>query len=212
MWSPTVADDVTLIANDPCDLQVMTHIQMAHANKFRYIICEQKSCILKSRDKSHCTWRMNDIQLNTPSRATHLGIKRDTLSKFGVKDVVSERVQIARKTVYALMGVGLLVYSLNGINPTISVHMIKCFVVPRLLYGLDVVRLTKADVTKLSSYYIQLLKHIQHLPTRTANSAVLILAGLLPIESELHKRMLSVFRNIVDNKESMEYKIAFRQL
>jgi len=145
-----------------------------------------------------------------PSSATHLGTKRDTLSKFGVKDVASDRVQTAIKTVYALMGAGL--YGLNGINPTISVHMIKCFVIPRLLYGLDVIRLTKADVTKLTSYYIQLLKHIQHLPTRTANSAVLILAGLLPIESELHKRMLSVFRNIVDNKDSMEYKIAFRQL
>ena len=60
--------------------------------------------------------------------------------------------------------------------------------------------------------YIQLLKHIQYLPTRTANSAVLILAGLLPLESELHKSMLSVFRNIVGNKESMEYKIVFRQL
>ena len=48
------------------------------------------------------------------------------------------------------MGAGL--YGLNGINTTISVHMIKCFVIPRLLYGLDIIRLTKTDVTKLSSY------------------------------------------------------------
>ena len=128
-------------------------------------------------------------QLNTPSSATHLGIRRDILSKFGVKYVVSDRVQTARKTVYALMGARL--YGLNEINPTISVHMFKCFVIPRLLYELDVIRLTKADVTQLSSYYIQLLKHNQH------------------------NRMLSVYdfsRNIVDKKESMEYKIAFRQL
>jgi len=29
--------------------------------------------------------------------------------------------------------------------------------IPGLLYGLDVIRLTKADVTKFTSYYIQLL-------------------------------------------------------
>jgi hypothetical protein len=79
--------------------------------------------MLKFRDKSDCTWHLNGIQLNTPSSATHLRIKRDILSKFGVKYVVSDRVQTARKTVYALMGAGL--YGLNGINPTISVHMFK---------------------------------------------------------------------------------------
>ena len=73
---PTVANDVTLIANDPYDLQAMIDIQMAHANKFRYIIIEQKSCILKSRDKSNCTWHMNGIQLNTPSSYSFRNKKR----------------------------------------------------------------------------------------------------------------------------------------
>lgn len=207
---PTVADDVTLIANNPFDLQTMIDIQIYHANKFRYVISDQKSCVLKFRDKSDFKWTMNDKELNTPTYATHLGIKRDINSKFGVKEVVPDRIQTARKTVYALMGAGL--YGLNGINPMISIHMIKCFVIPRLLYGIDVVRLSKGDTDKISNYFIKLLKQIQHLPVRTANSAVLILAGQLPIESEIHKRMLSTFRNIVDNKDSVEYKIALRQL
>jgi enamine deaminase RidA (YjgF/YER057c/UK114 family) len=49
---PTVADDVTLIANDPHDLQTMLNIQKDHANKHRYIISDQKSCVLKIRDKT----------------------------------------------------------------------------------------------------------------------------------------------------------------
>ena len=145
-----------------------------------------------------------------PSNAIPLGIKRDASSKFGVKQVVSERIQTAHKTVYALMGAGL--YGMNGINPMASMHMIKCFVLPRLLYGLDVIRLTKTDIKNLSTYYVQLLKQIQHVPVRTATAAVLILAGQIPIEAELHKRMLSLFRNIAENKGSMEYNIAFRQL
>jgi hypothetical protein len=50
---------------------------------------------------------MNDKNLNMPANATHLGIRRDTSSKFGVKLVVPDRIQTARKTVYALMGAGL---------------------------------------------------------------------------------------------------------
>jgi hypothetical protein len=67
-------------------------------------------------------WTMNDKNLNMPANATHLGIKRDTSSKFGVKLVVPDRIQTARKTVYALMGAGL--YGMNGINPMISIQML----------------------------------------------------------------------------------------
>jgi hypothetical protein len=110
---------------------------------------------------------MNDKNLNMPANATHLGIRRDTSSKFGVKLVVPDRIQTARKTVYALMGAGL--HGMNGINPMVSIHMIKCFVLPRLLYGLDVIRLTKTDIKNLSTYFVQLLKQIQHLPVRTSS-------------------------------------------
>ena len=41
------------------------------------------------------------------------------------------------------------------INPMVSIHMIKCFVLPRLLYGLDVIRLTKTDIKNLSTYFVQ---------------------------------------------------------
>jgi hypothetical protein len=44
--------------------------------------------------------------------ATHLGIKRDNKSKTGTKEVVADRIQIARRTVYALMGAGL--HGLSG--------------------------------------------------------------------------------------------------
>jgi hypothetical protein len=44
--TPTVADDVTLISNDPYELQSMFDIQRSHANSKRYLISEQKSSIL----------------------------------------------------------------------------------------------------------------------------------------------------------------------
>jgi hypothetical protein len=100
------------------------------------------------------------------------------------------------------MGAGL--YGMNRINPMISIHMIKCFVLPRLLYGLDVIRLTKTDIKNLSTYFVQLPKQIQHLPVRTSTAAVLILAGQIQIEAELLK--LSLFRNIAENKGKLAIK------
>lgn len=208
--APTVADDVTLVAKDPYDLQTMINVQSDHANKNRYFISHQKSCVLKMKDNTDHNWSMNGEKLDTPESAIHLGISRDNKSKFGVKDVVPDRIQTARKTVYALMGAGL--HGLNGLNPVVSLQLIRCYVTPRLLYGLDVIHLTKTDVQKLSTYYTKLLKQIQHLPERTSTSAVHLITGQLPIEAEIHKKKLVLMRNISVNEGSVENEIAWRQL
>ena len=66
------------------------------------------------------------------------------------------------------------------------------------------IRLTKTDIKNLSTYVVQLLKQIQHLPVRTSTAAVLILAGQIQIEAELLK--LSLFRNIAENKGKLAIK------
>jgi hypothetical protein len=53
--------------------------------------------------------------LDRADTVTHLGIKRDNKSKTGTKEVVADRIQIVRRTVYALMGAGL--HGLSGLNP-----------------------------------------------------------------------------------------------
>lgn len=207
---PTVADDVTLVSNDANELQVMLNVQSAFANKQRFIISSQKSCVIASKLDKDQSWNINGQILQTPRSATHLGIQRDNHSAYGVKEVVPGRVQVARRTVYALMGAGL--YGLNGLNPKASIHIVRCYVLPRLLYGLEVIRLTKSDITQLSTYFIKLLKQLQHLPERTANVAALLLLGQLPLESEIHKRILNLFGNIIRNYGSIERDIAIRQL
>ncbi|CAC5420706.1 unnamed protein product [Mytilus coruscus] len=119
---PTVADDVTLISNDPFELQSMLDIQMFHANKLRYIISIQKSCVLQSKSNRTHSWNINGQALKTPYTETHLGSKRDNGSKTGTKEVLPDRIQTARKTVSALMDAGL--HGLNGINPKVSLHLI----------------------------------------------------------------------------------------
>ncbi|CAG2242211.1 unnamed protein product [Mytilus edulis] len=49
---PTVADDVTLVSNDPFELQSMLDIQMFHANKQRYIISSQNHVFFKEKTRN----------------------------------------------------------------------------------------------------------------------------------------------------------------
>ena len=52
---PTVADDVTLVSNDPNELQVLLNVQSSFANKQRFIISTKKSCVLQNGcDKDQC--------------------------------------------------------------------------------------------------------------------------------------------------------------
>ena len=208
--SPTVADDVTLIADNPFELQTMLDVQTAYANKLRYLISEQKSTVLVFNDKKDNKWTINNKNINVSDSSVHLGITRDTISKTGNKEVAGERIITARRTVYALMGAGF--HGLNGINPTVSAHLIRIYVLPRLLYGLDVINLSTSDIKNLDSFYLKLLKQIQHLPPRTANSASLLLLGRIPISGEIDKKILKTFGNIIRNDDSVEKEIAFRQL
>ena len=97
---PTVADDVTLVSNDPNELQVMLSVQSSFANKQRFIISTKKSCVLQNGCDKDQWWTINNETLKTPTSAPHLGIQRDNYSKFGVKEVIPCRIQTARRTVY----------------------------------------------------------------------------------------------------------------
>jgi hypothetical protein len=48
------------------------------------------------------------------------------------------------------MGAGL--HGLNGVNSYIAIHMIQIYVIPRLLYGLDVIKFMNEDIKNVSLY------------------------------------------------------------
>ena len=205
-----VADDVTLISNDPHELLTMLDIQSHHSNKLRYQINEQKSVILVFNDNDSNTWYLTGKPMSLVSNSTHLGIKRDKQSDTGTKMVVKKRIVTARRTVYSLIGAGL--HGLNGVNSYIAIHMIQIYVIPRLLYGLDVIKFMNEDIKNVSLYQRKLLKQIQNLPERTSNAAALLLLGQIDIESEINKRILKLFGSIIRNEHSVERKLALRQL
>ena len=127
------------------------------------------------------------------TKAAHLGLLRAEKAESTLN--ISERISVARRTLYALIKTG--VHGSNGLNPRISYRIYQAYVIPRLLYSLDVMSLSDTHINQLQRFHISTLRRIQSLPERTTSSVVQLLLGALPIQAELNKRQLSLLHSIV---------------
>ena len=96
-------------------------------------------------------WFLGENPIRLSERAIHLGITRAEKgeSVFNVND----RISLARRTSYSLMNTGL--HGTNGLSPEASYVIYRAYVLPRLLYGLEVLSLTQGQLDLLSRYHIQ---------------------------------------------------------
>ena len=70
----------------------------------------------------------------------------------------------------------------NEVSPTTWFQIYKTYVLPRLLYGLEILPLNKTNIATLEKFHKNSLRMIQSLPERTATAAVNLLLGALPVE------------------------------
>ena len=88
--------------------------------------------------------------------AIHTGILRSADTQ---ESAVTHNIQMARCTVYSLMGSGL--HGENGLDPEMSIHLLQTYILPVLIYGLEVV-LPKANLMeKLERANKQFIKQIR---------------------------------------------------
>ena len=137
MGSPTCADDILLAANSVSDLQIMLQQAAEYASQHRYVLHPEKSTILILNSKTPLNvWRevqpfkLKDAPVHVASECTHLGLPRTTSNNNKV--LIDERLKLARRTTYMLMGAGL--HGKNDINPLVSNRMLNVFVLPRYLH------------------------------------------------------------------------------
>ena len=104
------------------------------------------------------------------------------------------------------------VHGCNGLNAKISYKIYQVYVIPRLLYGLEVLLLNKGQLDELEKFHIEILKQIQSLPTRTANSIVYLLPGALPLKVEIERRQLGLFYSIITSENSTLQQLRKRQI
>ena len=123
---------------------------------------------------------------------------------------LNERIKPARRTKYSLMNSGY--HGTNGLSPMTSFQTYKTYVLPRLLYGLEILPLNKTHVATLEKFHKNSLRMIQSLPERTATAAVYLLLGALPVEAEIHKKQLSLLHSILDSDNNRIKEVLNRQI
>ena len=210
---PTCADDLALLSKYENELQIMSNIVKRHAKKDHVTIHPDKSNVVllnghKSISKKNYSLDLNGKAVKLSPNTTHLGILRSETNENVIN--IEERLKLGRRTLYALINTG--VHGSNGLNPAVSYKIYQCYVVPRLLFGLEVLPITHTQLQLLSKFHIENLKRFQSLPTRTATCAVYLLLGALPIEAELHKRQLSLLYNLLVSTNETIVQLNSRQI
>jgi hypothetical protein len=111
---------------------------------------------------------------------------------------------------YTLKNTGL--HGSNKINPSASIKMYEAYIIPKLLYGVEILPLNATQIALLSKFHIANLRRLQSLPTRTAIEIVYLLVGAMPIEAEIHRRQLSFLHNILSCNNATIQTLVERQL
>jgi hypothetical protein len=213
---PTCADDMALLSSTAISLQAMINVAVADANRERYQFNVKKSkvMVMNSNIKPSVwqdlpLWTLSEgNSIAVSNKETHLGIVRTPDCKSGT--TVVENIKLARRSLFSLTGAGM--YGLNGAHPKPSVHLWNTYIIPRLVYGLDVIPITSRQLEDLEIFQRSNLKRIQHLPPGTPNAAVLLLVGTLPIEAVIDQKVLSLYTNMCRLEDSRERCILQRQL
>ena len=210
--APTCADDMTLLSNSHDNLQSMMNLACYDASQERYEFSKKKSkTMLFNPGKSvvkdiNCS--MNDNCIEQSVREVHLGTIRTPDGK--AKQTVDENLGKARRAVYALFGTGF--YGLNGLHPIVSMKLWNCYILPRLTYGLEILKCSIGDYERLEIFQRQNARRLQHLPEGTPNSLTLLMVNLLPVQSIIERKMLVLFNNLACLEDSKERDILTRQL
>lgn len=213
--APTCADDMVLITDNLIALQEMLTIAELDAERERFDYSTTKTAVvtfnstLKCSALESCSWlKLNGETLQVSDKETHLGIQRTPDGK--ASESVKVNMQKANRTLYALQVIGM--HGLNGLHPVSCVKLWNTYVLPVLIYGLEVLPLSKSDIESLERLQRKALKRIQHLPNETGNPAVSILTGTMPVKAILDQRRLTLFLSILRQPKSREYAIISRQL
>lgn len=209
------ADDICICAGSETELQELVNISAEFANMERYLLHPLKSVHIRVSSKrkniNQTPLTMNNVELPSVTCATHLGIIRTESIQGNQKANTEENLRKARRKAYSLFGSGFKGH--GGLNVKTIIHLYKVYIVPVLLYGMEVILPSTTWVMKLEGFQKKFVKEILQIPQNTANTAVYFLTGLLPVEALIHLRALQFLHSMCSmDSGSIETRIIKRQL
>ena len=212
---PTCADDTTVVTEERGPLQTLLSISDDYSGLEQYLLQLLKSVVLtipppRKRDKLEDGhhWTLKGKEMPNVTQTMHMGIMRSADTE---QSATKDNIQKARRTLYSLMSSGL--HEENGLDPETAIHLMQTYVLPVLIYGMEVVLPKRKYIDMLDKFYKKFLKMILSLPLNTADPLVYVLSGTIPVEAIIHRRALTFFRNICRLPETtIEHRLAVRQL
>ena len=206
--APTCADDIAILSNSHHDSQAAINIVDDYAASHRYTINASKSATVAFNSFINVPLEIGNCEIPYAETAVHLGISRQSSNS----NNIDERIQAARRTTYALMGAGM--HGRNGLAPYVTQQLLSTYVIPRLIYGLEVTKLKTTEITKLENFQRKMLRQLQFLPDSPSpsNAAIYGLLGVKPVTASMDTASLLLLGKIAGSPGSLEYEIACRQL
>ena len=210
--SPTCADDMLVLGRSEFELQLLLLLVVTYANEEHYTIHPDKSFVLpfniQSKDQLHHyietrPWQINNKSLPVVDEVTHVGVQRNLQS---IDPAIETRISNGRQTMFSLLGCG--VHGTNGLPVPTALHMYQIFAVPRVIYGLEALVLSRVHHTNLELFQRRILKSLLGVPQRTAIAALYIISGILPIEYLIDQRHLTFLRTLICEEGRLKNLVA----
>ena len=172
------------------------------------IVFTQTLKLSSNGDDDDYVWTLNGEPMPVVAESMLVGVLRSANTE---SLAVAENIKKARRTLYSLMPAGC--HGNNGQDPETTIQLLQTYVLPILIYGMEVVLPKGKQLDAFGKFYKKYLKLLLSVPVTAADPAVYILSGTVPIEATIHKRALILFGNISRlTMEAVEKQIAYRQL
>lgn len=158
------ADDVALLGTSPTEMQIQVNMSNDYAVMEGYKLQPQKSVAIHIKptvSKKPCNpyeYTLNTVAMPNVEKATHLGIIRTSNIKQNMEINVQENIKKARRSAYALLGSGF--HGENGLDPETTIHLYKTYILPVLLYGMELIIPRTRHLKILEKFQKKTLKQI----------------------------------------------------
>jgi hypothetical protein len=144
------------------------------AKQHHYMIHPMKTTIIQySTTNDEYKWYLDGNEITTKEDAIHFGIIRSEKNECSKN--IEAREDNARCTKYALMGSDF--HGTNGIDAVTSYKIYHTHVLPRLIYGLEVLPLKKKHVENLEIFHRKSIRYLQSLPPKNSNGSYIPTGG-----------------------------------
>jgi hypothetical protein len=207
---PTFADDSSIVCLYKACLQRQLNMAYNYSTKWRLKFNASKSAIVLFGDDEDPNRKLTLGQVTIPiSRSSiHMGLPL-TPYKGYEQEFVRDRVSAGKRTFHAVQGLGSRSVPLT---PQVSSKLYWNIAVPRMTYGLELLRMTPGGMANLETAHSSVAKQIQGIPKQSANICIATM-GWRSLEAYIDlSKLLFIWRIMLLRSECIYKSVAIRRI